>query len=91
MNKSELISAISNKSGFTKKDSEKFLTAALDAISETLQSGEKVQLVNFGNFEVKCRPARMARNPRTGEEISIPATKAPVFKAGKALKDIVGK
>lgn len=91
MNKSELAAAIVAKTGFTKKDSEKALNAVVEVISETLQAGDKVQVVGFGTFEVKDRPARTARNPRTGEEIQISASKAPVFKAGKALKDIVNK
>ena len=91
MNKTELIAAITEKTGFTKKDAEKALNAVVDVITEALQKGEKVQIVGFGSFEVKDRPARVARNPRTGEEITIEASKAPVFKAGKALKDIVNK
>ena len=91
MNKAELTAAVVAKTGMTKKDADKALTAVLDAISESLQAGEKVQIVGFGSFEVKDRPARVARNPRTGEEIKIEASKAPVFKAGKALKDIVNK
>lgn len=91
MNKSELASAIAAKTGFTKKDSEKALGAVIDVISEALQASDKVQVVGFGTFEVKSRPARAARNPRTGEEIQIAASKAPVFKAGKALKDAVNK
>ena len=89
MNKTELTAAVVAKTGMTKKDADKALTAVLDAISESLQAGEKVQIVGFGSFEVKDRPARVARNPRTGEEIKIEASKAPVFKAGKALKDAV--
>ena len=91
MNKTELTAAVVAKTGMTKKDADKALTAVLDAISESLQAGEKVQIVGFGSFEVKDRPARVARNPRTGEEIKIEASKAPVFKAGKALKDSVNK
>lgn len=91
MNKSELAAAIVAKTGFTKKDSEKALNAVIEVISDSLQAGDKVQVVGFGTFEVKSRPARTARNPRTGEEIKIAASKAPVFKAGKALKDIVNK
>ena len=91
MNKTELTAAVVAKTGMTKKDADKALTAVLDAISESLQAGEKVQIVGFGSFEVKDRPARVARNPRTGEEIKIEASKAPVFKAGKALKDTVNK
>lgn len=89
MNKTELCAAIANKSGLSKKDAEKFTAAFVDVITETLQQGEKIQVVGFGTFEVKDRPARKARNPRTGEEIEIAATKAPVFRIGKALKDSV--
>ena len=89
MNKTELIAAITEKTGFTKKDAEKALNSVVDVITESLVNGEKVQIVGFGSFEVKTRPARVARNPRTGEEIQIEASKAPVFKAGKALKDSV--
>ena len=91
MNKSELVAALNEKTGLTKKDSEIALTALLDVITEAMVKGEKVQLVGFGTFEAKERPARVARNPRTGEEVQIDACKAPVFKAGKALKDIVNK
>ena len=89
MNKTELCAAVANKSGLAKKDAEKFTAAFVDVVIETLQQGEKIQIVGFGTFEVKDRPARKARNPRTGEEIDIPATKAPVFRIGKALKDSV--
>jgi len=91
MNKTELINAIANKSGLSKKDSEKALTATVDAISDALKGGEKVQLVGFGIFDVKDRAARIGRNPKTKEPINIPATRTPVFKAGKALKDAVAK
>lgn len=89
MNKTELCAAIANKVGMPKKEAEKFTGAFVEVITEALQQGEKVQIVGFGSFEVKDRPARKARNPRTGEEIEIAATKAPVFKIGKALKDSV--
>lgn len=89
MNKTELCAAIVTKTGLTKKDAEKFTGAFVDVITEALQQGEKIQIVGFGTFEVKDRPARKARNPRTGAEIDIPATKAPVFRIGKALKDSV--
>ena len=89
MNKSELINALAEKTEFTKKDAEKSLNAFIEVINENLAKGEKIQLVGFGTFEVKDRPARVARNPRTGEEIQIAASKAPTFKAGKALKDKV--
>lgn len=91
MNKTELITAIVAKTGMTKKDSEKSLNAVVDCICDALQAGDKVQIVGFGSFEVKDRPARVARNPRTGEEIQIGASKAPTFKAGKALKESVNK
>ena len=91
MNKTELIGAIAEKSGLSKKDSEKSLNAALDAITEALVAGDKVQLVGFGAFEVKSRAARTGRNPRTKEAIEIPASKTPLFKAGKALKDAVSE
>jgi DNA-binding protein HU-beta len=91
MNKTELIAAASEKAGLSKKDTEKVLSAALDALTEALAQGDKVSLVGFGTFEVKTRNARMGRNPMTKEEIKIPASKAPVFKAGKGLKDAVAK
>ena len=89
MNKSELIAAIATKTGETKKDAEATLNAFVNVVSETLAKGDKVQLVGFGSFEVRKRAARKGRNPQTKEEIKIPASKAPVFKAGKALKDLV--
>lgn len=91
MNKTELIAAIAEKTNLTKKDSELALAAALEAITEALVEGDKVQLIGFGSFEIKNREAREARNPRTGETIKVAASKAPVFKAGKALKDKVAK
>ena len=91
MNKAELIAVSAEKAGLSKKDTEKAVTAALDAITEALVKGDKVQLVGFGAFEVKERGERIGRNPQTKEEIKIPASKAPVFKAGKALKDAVAK
>lgn len=91
MNKTELISKIAADAGLSKKDSEKALTAALDAITEALAAGDKVQLVGFGVFDVKERAARTGRNPKTKETIEIPASKAPQFKAGKALKDAIAK
>ena len=91
MNKSELIAAIATKTGSTKKDAEASLNAFVEAVTETLVKGDKVQLVGFGSFEVRKRAARKGRNPQTKEEIRIPASKAPVFKAGKALKDLVNK
>ena len=89
MNKAELITAISVGSGLSKKDSEKALTAFVEAVTKSLAAGDKVQLVGFGIFDVKARAARTGRNPKTKEVIEIPATKTPVFKAGKALKDAV--
>ena len=89
MNKSELIAAIASKTGATKKDAEATLNAFIDVVTETLVKGDKVQLVGFGSFEVRKRAARKGRNPQTKEEIKIPASKAPVFKAGKALKELV--
>ncbi|NLL46540.1 MAG: HU family DNA-binding protein [Clostridiales bacterium] len=89
MNKAELISATAEKTGLSKKDSEKALNALIETITETMKKGDKVQLVGFGVFEVKERPARMGRNPRTKEQIEIPATRVPQFKAGKALKDTI--
>ena len=91
MNKSDLIAAIAAKTGETKKDAEATLNAFVDVVTEALVKGEKVQLVGFGTFEVRKRAARKGRNPQTKEEIKIPASKAPVFKAGKALKDLVNK
>ena len=91
MNKSELIAAIATKTGEAKKDAEATLNAFINVVSETLAKGDKVQLVGFGSFEVRKRAARKGRNPQTKEEIKIPASKAPVFKAGKALKDLVNK
>ena len=87
MNKTELIAAVAERSELSKKDAE----AAVTAMTEALRQGETVQLVGFGSFEVKLRAARTGRNPRTKEEIPIAASKAPVFKAGKALKDAVAR
>ena len=91
MNKTELIAAIAEKTELSKKDAEKALKAFTDVVAEELAKGEKVQLVGFGTFEVIERPARDGRNPRTGEPMPIEASKAPKFKAGKALKDTVNK
>ena len=91
MNKSELIAAIAAKTGETKKDAEATLNAFVDVVTNALVKGDKVQLVGFGSFEVRKRAARKGRNPQTKEEIKIPASKAPVFKAGKALKELVNK
>mgnify|MGYP000064531773 FL=1 len=89
MNKAELVAAIAEKTQFSKKDSEKALKAFIDVVTEELAKGGKVQLVGFGTFEVVDRPARTGRNPLTNEPMKIAASKAPKFKAGKALKDIV--
>ena len=89
MNKAELIAAIAAKTGETKTSAEASLNAFTEVVSERLTKGDKVQLVGFGSFEVRKRAARKGRNPQTKEEIKIPASKAPVFTAGKALKDLV--
>ena len=89
MNKTELISAMSENANMTKVDAEKALKAFIDTVTEELKNGGKVQLVGFGTFEVAERAERQGRNPKTGETITIPASKSPKFKAGKALKDIV--
>jgi DNA-binding protein HU-beta len=89
MNKTELIYAIAEKSGLNKKSSEAALNATVSAIEDALKADDKVVLVGFGTFEVRKRAARNGRNPQTSEEIQIPASKAPVFKAGKSLKDII--
>ena len=89
MNKTELVAAIAEKAELSKKDSEKALKAFIDVVTHELVKGEKVQLVGFGTFEVSERPAREGRNPQTGETMPIAASKAPKFKAGKALKDVV--
>ena len=91
MNKAELINAVAEKAALSKKDSEAAVNAALEAITGALSDGEKVQLVGFGSFEVKKREARVGRNPKTKEAIEIPASKVPVFKPGKALKDAVNQ
>lgn len=89
MNKTELISDVAERANLTKKDAEEAVSAVLDSITNALIQEDKVQLVGFGSFEVKHRGERMGRNPRTKEEIPIPASKIPSFKAGKALKDAV--
>ena len=91
MNKTELIAVAAQAVGMTKKDTERVLNAALDAITAALVSGDKVQLSGFGTFEVKEREARVGRNPHTKESIEIPPTTVPVFKASKVLKDTVAK
>ena len=91
MNKADMIAAIAQEAEFSKKDAEKALTAFMDIVTKELQKGEKVSLVGFGTFEVSKRAAREGRNPATNKTIKIPASKAPKFKAGKALKDAVNK
>ena len=91
MNKSELVAVVAEKSGLTKKDSEKAVSAVFDSITETLVAGEKIQLIGFGTFEVRERAARLGNNPQTGEKVQIPASKAAAFKAGKGLKDLLNK
>lgn len=92
MNKAELIAAIAEKTEFTKKDTEATVNAFLETVQETLKKGEKVQMIGFGTFEIRERKARLGRNPqKPGEVVKIAASKAPVFKAGKALKDAVNK
>ncbi len=89
MTKADLIAAVAEKSGFSRKDSEKAINAVIASITDALTSGDKVQIVGFGTFEVRERAAKEATNPRTKEKIQVPAKKAPAFKAGKALKDAV--
>lgn len=91
MTKTELIATVAEKAGLSKKDADKATNAVIDSIVEALASDDKVQLVGFGTFEVHHRPARKGRNPRTKEEISIPESNYPVFKAGKSFKDSVAK
>jgi len=91
MNKTELIAAVAEKCGMTKKDAERVVNATIETVEAKLVAGEMVSLSGFGIFEVKAREARVGRNPRTKETIQIPATRLPVFKASKALKDSVAK
>lgn len=91
MNKTELIAAVAEKAELSKKDAEKAIKAFTDVVSDELIKGEKIQLVGFGTFEVSERAAREGRNPQTGETMKIAASKAPKFKAGKALKDMVNE
>ncbi len=91
MNKTELIAIAAENAGMTKKDTERVLNAAIDAITAALAAGQKVQLSGFGAFETKHREARIGRNPSTKETVEIPATRVPTFKASKSLKDIVAK
>ena len=89
MNKNELVEAIAEKMGTTKKEAEAAVSAFTETVKEALAEGKKVQLIGFGNFEVRERAARKGRNPQTGEEIDIPATKVPAFKPGKGFKEVV--
>lgn len=91
MNKTELIAAVAEQSGLTKKDAEKAVKAFTDVVTDELVKGEKVQIVGFGTFEVSERAAREGRNPKSGEPMTIAASRMPKFKAGKALKDIVNE
>ncbi|NLP14774.1 MAG: HU family DNA-binding protein [Clostridium sp.] len=91
MNKTELVNSIASKSGLSKKNSEAALNAFISSVEDALKGGDKVVLVGFGTFEVRQRAARKGRNPQTKQEITIPASKAPVFKAGKGLKEIINK
>lgn len=91
MNKTDLVNYVASETNLTKKDAAKAVEAVFDGISNTLKSGGKVQLIGFGNFEVRERAARKGRNPQTGEEINISASKVPAFKAGKALKELVNQ
>lgn len=91
MNKTELVAAVAEQADISKKDAEKVLKAFVDVVTEEMKKGEKVQLVGFGTFEVSERAAREGRNPQTGETMTIAASKAPKFKAGKALKDMVNE
>ena len=89
MTKTELVANVAEKSGITKKDADKVLSAVFESIKQALVEGDKVQVIGFGTFEIRNRSARKGRNPQTGEEIDIPASKLPSFKAGKALKEAV--
>jgi DNA-binding protein HU-beta len=91
VNKTELVASVAEKAAMTKKDAEKAINALFASIEEALAKKDKVQVIGFGTFEVKARGARKGRNPQTGKEITIPASKTPVFKAGKGLKDSVNK
>ena len=91
MNKTDLIAEVSKRTGISKKDADRTVNAALEAVIDALVAGDKVQLMGFGSFETKHREAHMGRNPKTKEAIEIPASDVPVFKAGKALKDAVAK
>ncbi len=89
MNKTELIAAVAEKTDLSKKDADAAVSAVLGAITDALKAGDKIQLVGFGTFEVRNRAAKQGRNPRTGETMTVPASKVPAFKAGRSLKDLV--
>ena len=91
MNKTELIAAVAEKTDLSKKDADAAVSAVLGAITDALKAGDKIQLAGFGTFEVRNRAAKQGRNPRTGETMTVPASKVPAFKAGKALKDAVAE
>lgn len=91
MNKAELITSVAEMTGLSKKDSEKSVNAVFECIKESLKAGDKVTLAGFGTFDIKERAERMCKNPRTGESVLSPASRVPVFKAGKALKDVVSE
>ena len=91
MNKTELIAAVAEKTDLSKKDADAAVSAVLGAITDALKAGDKIQLVGFGTFEVRNRAAKQGRNPRTGETMTVHATKIPAYKAGKALKDAVAE
>lgn len=91
MNKTELIAAVAEKTDLSKKDADAAVSAVLGAITDALKAGDKIQLVGFGTFEVRNRAVKQGRNPRTGETMTVPASKVPAFKAGKALKDAVAE
>ena len=91
MNKTERIAAVAEKTDLSKKDADAAVSAVLGAITDALKAGDKIQLVGFGTFEVRNRAAKQGRNPRTGETMTVPASKVPAFKAGKALKDAVAE
>lgn len=91
MNKTELIAAVAEKTDLSKKDADAAVSAVLGAITDALKAGDKIQLVGFGTFEVRNSAAKQGRNPRTGETMTVPASKVPAFKAGKALKDAVAE
>lgn len=90
MNKNDLVATVAERAGITKKDSERAVTAFIETVQDVLSQGDKVALIGFGTFEVRARGPRVGRNPQTGQNITIPATRVPAFKAGKALKDAIG-